>query len=117
MLFPWKNNANSRNDAKNRLKLVIAHDRAAINPEMMNSMREEILEVVARYVDIDREEMQFSLSNDRRITALTANLPIRKVKRSSTKTSEVKELEREFPTSESGDRDNNSSFDNSNSER
>lgn len=106
MLFPWKNNANSRDDAKNRLKLVIAHDRAAINPEMMNSMREEILEVVARYVDIDREEMQFSLSNDRRITALTANLPIRKVKRSTTQDSlQAEELEKQISTTESRDFD------------
>lgn len=83
MLFPWKNNANSRENAKRRLKVVIAHDRAAINPEMMTSMREEILEVVARYVDVDRDEMEFSLSNDSRITSLTANLPIRKVKRTT----------------------------------
>ncbi len=81
MLFPWNSNTNSRDRAKSRLKLIIAHDRANINPEMMSSIREEILDVVARYVDVDREEMEFSLSQDQRITALTANLPIRKVKR------------------------------------
>lgn len=81
MLFPWNNNANSRNHAKSRLKLIIAHDRASINPDMMEAMREEILDVVARYVEVDREEMQFSLSNDQRMTSLTANLPIRQIKR------------------------------------
>lgn len=81
MLFPWNNNANSRNHAKSRLKLIIAHDRASINPDMMQAMREEILDVVARYVEVDREEMEFSLSNDQRMTSLTANLPIRQIKR------------------------------------
>jgi cell division topological specificity factor len=81
MLFPWNNNTNSRNHAKSRLKLIIAHDRASINPDMMEAMREEILDVVARYVEVDREEMEFSLSNDQRMTSLTANLPIRQIKR------------------------------------
>lgn len=81
MLFPWNNNSNSRDNAKSRLKLIIAHDRACINSDMMKAMREEILDVVARYVEVDREEMEFSLSNDQRMTSLTANLPIRQFKR------------------------------------
>lgn len=81
MLFPWNNNTDSRNQAKSRLKLIIAHDRASINPDIMKAMREEILDVVARYVEVDREEMEFTLSNDERMTSLTANLPIRQIKR------------------------------------
>lgn len=89
MLFPWNNNATSRDRAKSRLKLIIAHDRASINPEMMSSIREEILDVVARYIEVDRDEMEFSLSHDQRITALTANLPIRQVRRLSNLMEEV----------------------------
>lgn len=81
MLFPWNSDNNSRDRAKSRLKLIIAHDRASINPDMLTAMREEILDVVARYVEVDREEMKFSLSNDQRMTSLTANLPIRQFKR------------------------------------
>ncbi len=91
MIFPWNSNANSRNHAKSRLKLIIAHDRASINPDMMQAMREEILDVVARYVEVDREEMEFSLSNDQRMTSLTANLPIRQIRRIGELQEQVKE--------------------------
>jgi cell division topological specificity factor len=91
MLFPWNNNTNSRSHAKSRLKLIIAHDRASINSNMMEAMREEILDVVARYVEVDREEMEFSLSNDQRMTSLTANLPIRQIKRMGELKDQLKE--------------------------
>lgn len=96
MIFPWNNNSNSRSHAKSRLKLIIAHDRANINPDIMQAMREEILEVVARYVEVDREEMEFSLSNDQRMTSLTANLPIRQIKRMSELQDQLKEKNSSF---------------------
>ena len=46
----------SANTAKQRLQLVLAHDRSDLNPELLQQMRREILEVVSRYVEIDFEE-------------------------------------------------------------
>ena len=68
----------SAETAKERLQLVLAHDRSDLNPELLEQMRREILEVMARYVEIDLEEGDVSLETEDRVTALVANLPIRR---------------------------------------
>ena len=68
----------SAESARQRLQLVLAPDRSDLNPELLEQMRREILEVVARYVEIDVEEGDVSLETEDRVTALVANLPIRR---------------------------------------
>ncbi len=70
----------SATTARERLQLVLAHDRSDLSPELLDQMRKEILEVVTKYVEIDMEEGAVSLETEDRMTALVANLPIKRSK-------------------------------------
>jgi len=71
----------SANTARERLQLVLAHDRVDMNSlstDLLDKMRKEILDVVAKYVVIDFKEVAVSLETEDRMTALVANLPIKR---------------------------------------
>ena len=68
----------SASTARERLQLVLAHDRSDLSTELLDQMRKEILDVVAKYVEIDMDEGAVSLETEDRMTALVANLPIKR---------------------------------------
>ena len=78
--FFSKSGTNSRSQAKERLKFVLAYDRAQLSPAVLESMCEEIMVVVSKYVELDRDSFEFDLATEDGTTALIANFPIRRVK-------------------------------------
>ena len=62
--------------AKERLQLVLIHDRANLTPEQVAAMKDEILEVISRYVDFDRETVKIDLASADRDSILRAEIPI-----------------------------------------
>lgn len=76
---------NTGTTAKSRLKRVLMYDRAKLAEGMMDRMREEVLEVITRYVEIDRSTLDFKLQNslDNEL-ALVVNIPVLGTKRELT---------------------------------
>ena len=66
----------SGSTAKERLQLVLVHDRSNLSPEQVAALKDEILEVIARYVDFDRENVVIDLEKNDRDSVLMAEIPI-----------------------------------------
>ena len=52
-----RNQKTSKEIAKDRLKVVLIHDRANISPEVMQALKNDIIEVISHYMDINKNEM------------------------------------------------------------
>lgn len=62
--------------AKQRLTLVLVHDRAGIPPELMNVIQNEIITVISKHVKVDRDGIEMKLSQQHGETRLMAEIPI-----------------------------------------
>jgi cell division topological specificity factor len=62
--------------AKERLRLVLAHDRANISPALLDTLKDEIIGVISRHVAIDAEGVQVTFSQTARESRLVADIPL-----------------------------------------
>ncbi|MBE9471645.1 MAG: cell division topological specificity factor MinE [Anaerolineae bacterium] len=62
--------------AKERLRLVLAHDRTSISPAMLNTLKDEIISVISRHVAIDADSVQVTFSQSARESRLVADIPL-----------------------------------------
>ena len=73
----------SRNVAKERLQLVLVHDRVQLSPQALQTLKDELIETISRYVDIDRDAVQITLTQSRRgESRLVADIPLVRAGRS-----------------------------------
>lgn len=76
----------SKNVAKERLKLVLVHDRGDLSPKFLEMIKGDIIRVISEYMIVDEEGLDIQMTRTRGdsekdpIPALVANIPIIKVK-------------------------------------
>ena len=80
---------NSGDVAKDRLKLLLISDRANCSPEIMEMIKNDIIKVISKYMEIDPEGLDIQITETEsenrngRVPALYANIPIRDMRHSS----------------------------------
>lgn len=73
----------SREIAKERLRLVLAYDRAEISPALLATLKDELIKTISRHVGIDETGVEVTLSRTGRHSRLIADIPLRKSQRNA----------------------------------
>ncbi|MFN2150268.1 MAG: cell division topological specificity factor MinE [Anaerolineales bacterium] len=71
----------SAQSAKERLQLVLIHDRTDITPVELEALKDDILAVISRHVQIDPDAVHIDVERDGRENRLVADIPLRSVTR------------------------------------
>ena len=66
--------------AKERLKLVLIHDRTDLSPGEMEQLKDELIEVISRHVAIEPQDVRIEMAQDGRQQRLIADIPLRSVR-------------------------------------
>ena len=95
-----KNTANNSKDAaKERLHLVLMQDRANVSADFLELMKQEIIDVIKKYIEVDENAIDVRLTNKENedgtngAPALYANIPILNIKNEARKVESKKEKE------------------------
>lgn len=76
------NEKNSKDTAKDRLKLVLIHDRASMSPNIIEDLRRDLVAVISKYMDFDEKALDVQMAEQDEMAMLEVNIPITSVKRS-----------------------------------
>jgi len=66
----------SRETAKQRLQFVLVHDRSDISPGLLETLKDEIINVISKYIEIDRGGVHVTFSQAERESRLVADIPL-----------------------------------------
>ncbi len=66
--------------AKERLKVVLAHDRIKVNPELLEQIKIDLLSVISRRLEVDEQHVQVIMAREDRWDKLHADVPIKRQK-------------------------------------
>lgn len=66
----------SAKSAKERLQLVLVHDRAGISPGKLEVLKDDLIDVISRHLEIDTDKVEITLTRDRDQQRLVADIPL-----------------------------------------
>ncbi len=72
---------NSADNAKERLQLVLIHDRTDLTPAELDSLKDDIITTISRHVEIDVHAMRIGVEHDGRSQRLVADIPLKAARR------------------------------------
>ncbi|MBP2625976.1 MAG: Cell division topological specificity factor [Firmicutes bacterium] len=76
-----KDAACSKDVAKERLRLVLVHDRVNTSPQFMEGLKDDMIKVISNYMDINEKTMEVHFAQTEDSVALIANIPVNNMKR------------------------------------
>jgi cell division topological specificity factor len=66
----------SKNTAKERLKLVLIHDRTDITPGQLENLKNELIDVISKYIKIEPNKVKINMTQEGKEHRLIADIPI-----------------------------------------
>ena len=66
--------------AKERLKVVLVHDRIKVNPDLLEQIKTDLLAVISRRLEVDEQNVQIHMASEGRWDKLHADVPIKRQK-------------------------------------
>lgn len=70
----------SKDTACNRLRVVLMQDRTNLTPELLERMRGELVELLSKYLEMDKEALELNLEQDGEQVALMLSIPVIRAK-------------------------------------
>lgn len=110
------NELDAKNIACNRLKLVLMQDRTNLSPAIMDRMRKELIDLLSKYVELDRELLDLNFEQEDSQMALMLSIPVVRAKSEDEILAVLEEEEEETSETETEDEETDSEEDEKSSE-
>jgi cell division topological specificity factor len=78
---------NSADNAKERLQLVLIHDRTDLTPAELDSLKDDLIATISRHVEIDAQALRIGVEHDGRSQRLVADIPLKAARRRAKRSS------------------------------
>ncbi len=73
----FNRNKKSAESAKERLQLVLTHDRTDMTPAELSALKDELIEVISRHIEIDPDAVMIDIAREGRAQRLVADIPLK----------------------------------------